>query len=72
MKLAQSLIVAAALAIPRVSSFAQSNERVTHAQMKAEPVQLEKAGYRPDTQLVAGFFGAGICLQTATGKGFRR
>jgi hypothetical protein len=24
------------------------------------------------SQLVAGFFGAGICLQTATGKGFRR
>src|ERR1700694_1335563 len=47
MKLAQSLIVTAALAIPAISSFAQSNEPVTRAQVKAELVQLEKAGYNP-------------------------
>jgi hypothetical protein len=49
MKLVQSLIVAAALAIPAVSSFAQSNANapVTRAQVRAELVQLEKAGYQP-------------------------
>ena len=35
MKLAQSLIVAAALAIPAVSSFAQSNEAVAPANVQA-------------------------------------
>jgi Domain of unknown function (DUF4148) len=47
MKLVQSLIIAAALAIPAVSSFAQSNAPVTRAQVRAELVQLEKAGYQP-------------------------
>jgi hypothetical protein len=47
MKLVQSLIVAAALAIPAVSSFAQANEPVTRAEVKAQLVQLEKAGYNP-------------------------
>lgn len=47
MKLVQSLIVAAALAIPAVSSFAQSNQPVTRAEVKAQLVQLEKAGYNP-------------------------
>ena len=47
MKLVQSLIVAAALAIPAVSSFAQSIAPVTRAQVRAELVQLEKAGYQP-------------------------
>jgi hypothetical protein len=47
MKLVQSLIVAAALAIPAVSSFAQSNQPVTRAEVKAQLVQLEKAGYQP-------------------------
>jgi hypothetical protein len=46
MKLIQSLIVAAVLAVPAVS-FAQSNAPVTHAQVRAELVQLEKAGYSP-------------------------
>lgn len=46
MKLIQSLIVAAVLAVPAVS-FAQSNAPVTRAQVRAELVQLEKAGYRP-------------------------
>jgi hypothetical protein len=49
MKLVQSLIVAAALAIPAVSSFAQSNQPVTRAEVKAQLVQLEKAGYQPTT-----------------------
>ena len=48
MKLVQSLIVAAAaLAIPAVSSFAQSNQPVTRAEVKAQLVQIEKAGYDP-------------------------
>ncbi|GAB5096214.1 DUF4148 domain-containing protein [Caballeronia sp. LP006] len=47
MKLVQSLIVAAALAIPAVSSFAQTNQPVTRAEVKAQLVQLEKAGYNP-------------------------
>jgi hypothetical protein len=47
MKLVQSLVVAAALAIPAVSSFAQSNQPVTRAEVKAQLVQLEKAGYQP-------------------------
>lgn len=42
-----TLIVAAALAIPAVSSFAQSNQPVTRAQVRSELVQLEKAGYTP-------------------------
>ena len=47
MKLVQSLIVAAAFAIPAVSSFAQSNQPITRAEVKAQLVQLEKAGYNP-------------------------
>ena len=43
-----TLIVAAALAIPAVSSFAQSSQApVTRAQVKSELVQLEKVGYNP-------------------------
>ena len=45
MKLA-TIIVAAALAVPAVSSFAQS-QSLTRAQVKAELVQLERAGYNP-------------------------
>ncbi|BBQ03606.1 hypothetical protein BSFA1_87340 (plasmid) [Burkholderia sp. SFA1] len=41
-----TLIVAAALAIPAASSFAQS-QPVTRAQVKAELVQLRDAGYNP-------------------------
>ncbi|SAK81618.1 membrane protein [Caballeronia calidae] len=48
MKLA-SIIVAAALAIPAVSSFAQSNQPLTRADVKAQLVQLERAGYNPNT-----------------------
>ncbi len=47
MKLVQSLIVAAVLAVPAVSSFAQSNAPVTRAEVRAQLVQLEKAGYQP-------------------------
>ena len=46
MKFFKSLIVAAAVVVP-VVSFAQSNEPLTRAQVRAELVQLEKAGYNP-------------------------
>jgi hypothetical protein len=44
--LIQAVVVAAALAAP-VAVFAQSNAPVTRAQVRAELVQLEKAGYHP-------------------------
>ncbi|MGF6613094.1 hypothetical protein OKW45_008082 [Paraburkholderia sp. WSM4175] len=44
--LIQAVVVAAVLAAP-VVSFAQSNAPVTRAQVRAELVQLEKAGYHP-------------------------
>ena len=44
--LIQSVVVAAALAAP-VAVFAQSNAPVTRAQVRAQLVQLEKAGYHP-------------------------
>jgi hypothetical protein len=44
--LIQTVVVAAALAAPALS-FAQSNAPVTRAQVRAELVQLEKAGYHP-------------------------
>jgi anti-sigma factor RsiW len=47
MKLVQSLIVAAVLAVPAVSSFAQSNAPITRAEVRAQLVQIEKAGYQP-------------------------
>jgi hypothetical protein len=46
MKLIQSLIVAAVVAVPAVS-FAQSVQPLTRAQVRAELVQLEQAGYNP-------------------------
>ena len=46
MKLVQSLIIAAVVAIPAVS-FAQSNESLTRAEVRAQLIQLEKAGYNP-------------------------
>ncbi|SAL16778.1 DUF4148 domain-containing protein [Caballeronia telluris] len=45
--LIQAVVVAAALAAP-VASFAQSNAPLTRAQVRAELVQLEKAGYNPN------------------------
>lgn len=44
--LIQAVVIAAALAAP-VAVFAQSNQPTTHAQVRAELVQLEKAGYNP-------------------------
>jgi|SRR5277367_5468227 hypothetical protein len=44
--LIQAIVVAAVLAAPLVS-FAQSTQPVTRAQVRAELVQLEKAGYNP-------------------------
>ncbi len=44
--LIQAVAVAVALVVP-VASFAQSNAPVTRAQVRAELVQLEQAGYRP-------------------------
>lgn len=46
MKLVQSLIIAAIVAVPAVS-FAQSNEPLTGAEVRAQLVQLERAGYNP-------------------------
>ncbi len=42
----KSVALALAIAAP-VVSFAQSNQPVTRAQVRAELVQLEKAGYSP-------------------------
>jgi opacity protein-like surface antigen len=44
--LIKAVAIAAVLAVPAVS-FAQSNQPVTRAQVRAELVQLEKAGYGP-------------------------
>ena len=44
--LIQAVAIAAVLAAP-VASFAQSSQPVTRAQVRAELVQLEKAGYNP-------------------------
>ncbi|CAM2156563.1 MULTISPECIES: DUF4148 domain-containing protein [Paraburkholderia] len=44
--LVQVAAVALALTLP-VASFAQSNGGMTRAQVRAELVQLEQAGYRP-------------------------
>jgi Domain of unknown function (DUF4148) len=46
--LISAVAIAAALVAP-VASFAQSNQPVTRAQVRAELVQLEKAGYNPAT-----------------------
>jgi Domain of unknown function (DUF4148) len=44
--LIQAVAAAAVLAMPAVS-FAQSNAPLTRAEVRAELVQLEKAGYHP-------------------------
>ena len=44
--LVKAVVIAAVLAAP-VASFAQSTQPVTRAQVRAELVQLEKAGYQP-------------------------
>ncbi|MEX3949322.1 DUF4148 domain-containing protein [Paraburkholderia sp. EG287A] len=51
-KLIPAVVVAAALAIPAIS-FAQSSEQgLTRAQVRAELVQLEHAGYNPSADHV--------------------
>ncbi|MGF6723468.1 Ni/Co efflux regulator RcnB [Paraburkholderia sp. GAS41] len=44
--LIQAVVVAAALAAP-VAVFAQSNQPVTRAEVRAQLVQLEQTGWRP-------------------------
>ena len=44
--LIQAVVIATVLAAP-VASFAQSNQPVSRAQVRAELIQLEKAGYQP-------------------------
>jgi hypothetical protein len=44
--LIQAVAIASVLAVP-VASFAQSNQPVTRAQVRAELVQVEQAGYNP-------------------------
>jgi hypothetical protein len=44
--LISAVVVATVLAAP-IAAFAQSNQPVTRAQVRAELVQLEKAGYNP-------------------------
>jgi hypothetical protein len=46
MKVIQSLLVSAVVALPALS-FAQSNEPVPRAEVRAQLVELEKAGYNP-------------------------
>jgi hypothetical protein len=46
--LIQAVLVAAVLAIPAVS-FAQSNHPLTRAEVKAQLVEIEAAGYNPGT-----------------------
>ncbi|MGH8777452.1 DUF4148 domain-containing protein [Paraburkholderia sp.] len=48
MKLVQSLVVAVAIVIPALS-FAQTNHPLTRAEVRAELVELQKAGYNPST-----------------------
>ena len=45
--LISAVVVAAALVAP-IASFAQSNQPVTRAEVRAQLVQLEKAGYNPN------------------------
>jgi hypothetical protein len=46
MKLIQSLVVAAVLAVPALS-FAQSNQPLTRAEVRAQLVELQSVGYNP-------------------------
>jgi Domain of unknown function (DUF4148) len=50
LSLIQAIAVTAALAAP-VMSFAQSNAPLTRAQVRAELVQLEQAGWRPSMNM---------------------
>ncbi|WP_322029286.1 DUF4148 domain-containing protein [Paraburkholderia sp. J76] len=44
--LVKAVVIAAALAAP-VAVFAQSNQPVTRAQVRADMIQVEKAGFNP-------------------------
>ena len=44
--LIEAVVIAALIAAP-LAAFAQSNQPVTRAQVRAELVQLEKAGLQP-------------------------
>jgi hypothetical protein len=44
--LVQAVVIAATLAAP-VAVFAQSNQPLTRAEVRAQLVQIEKAGYNP-------------------------
>ncbi|MBB5497703.1 DUF4148 domain-containing protein [Paraburkholderia sp. MM5384-R2] len=44
--LIQAVVIAVAVAAP-VAAFAQANQPMTRAQVRAELIQLEKAGYQP-------------------------
>jgi hypothetical protein len=46
--LIEAAVIAALIAAP-LAAFAQNNQPVTRAQVRAELVQLEKAGYNPAT-----------------------
>ncbi|CAE6759222.1 DUF4148 domain-containing protein [Paraburkholderia haematera] len=50
--LISAVVVAAALVAP-VASFAQSNQPVTRAEVRAQLVQLEKAGYNPNSDQIS-------------------
>jgi uncharacterized membrane protein len=52
--LIEAVVVAAALAAP-VAVFAQSSQPLTRAQVRAELIQLEKAGYAPATRNDAAY-----------------
>ena len=46
--LIEAVVIAALISAP-LAAFAQSNQPVTRAQVRAELIQLEKAGYNPAT-----------------------
>ncbi|MFM0215683.1 MULTISPECIES: DUF4148 domain-containing protein [Paraburkholderia] len=46
--LIEAAVIAALISAP-LAAFAQSNQPVTRAQVRAELIQLEKAGYNPAT-----------------------
>lgn len=52
MKSLIATVAAAVLAVPAISFAQQSNGPLTRAQVKAELVQLEKAGYNPSADRI--------------------
>ncbi|SAK49595.1 membrane protein [Caballeronia fortuita] len=69
MKVIQSLIAAAVVALP-VLSFAQSSQPITRAEVRAELVELQKAGYNPasdQTQYPQNIQAAEARVQAAKG-----